>query len=109
LLKEFEDSEATLFVNGSLDPDINDSIVWTGEVLEVDEATGRIFIVVTNPEYRISEGERYFDRFDPQSKLDIDDKTLIVVSEPQLSDGKSVLAENGSVVGSIETIDNSSD
>lgn len=50
LLKEFEDSETTLFVSGSLDPDINDSIVRTGEVLEVDEATGRIFIVVTNPE-----------------------------------------------------------
>jgi hypothetical protein len=39
LLKEFEDSEATLFVYGSLDPDINESIVWTGEVLKVDEAT----------------------------------------------------------------------
>ena len=29
LLKVFQDSEATLFVNDSLDPDIDDSIVWT--------------------------------------------------------------------------------
>ena len=50
-LKEFEESQATFFKNGSLDPEIEDSIVWSGEVLEVDEATGRIFIVVANPEH----------------------------------------------------------
>ena len=40
LLREFEDTQETFFENGSLDPDIEDSIVWSGEVLEVDEATG---------------------------------------------------------------------
>ena len=65
LLQEFEDSEATFFENGSLDPDIDDSIVWSGEVLEVDEAKSRIFIVVASPEHRPRRGSFYVRPFNP--------------------------------------------
>lgn len=64
LLREFEDSQATFFVNGSIDPDIDDSIVWSGEVLEVDEATGRIFIIVADPEHPPSRGTFYIRPFE---------------------------------------------
>lgn len=70
LLREFEDSQATFFENGSNDPDIDDSIVWSGEVLEVDEATGRIFIVVTNPEYPPRRGSFYVKPFEFLAFLD---------------------------------------
>ena len=70
LLKEFEDSQATFFENGSIEPDIDDSIVWSGEVLEVDEATGRIFIVVTNPEHPPRCGSFYVRPFEFLAFLD---------------------------------------
>ncbi|WP_166820077.1 AAA domain-containing protein [Thalassoroseus pseudoceratinae] len=64
LLREFEDAEDSFFENGSIDPDIDDSIVWSGEVLEVDEATGRIFVVVTNPEHPPRRGSFYVRPFE---------------------------------------------
>ncbi len=70
LLKEFEESQATLFENGSIDPEINDSIVWSGEVLEVDEATGRIFVVVNNPEFPPRRGSFYVRPFEFLAFLD---------------------------------------
>ncbi len=70
LLKEFEESEATFFENGSVDPEVNDSIVWFGEILEVDETTGRIFIVVNNPEYPPRRGSFYVRPFEFLAFLD---------------------------------------
>lgn len=70
LLREFEDSEASFFVNGSIDPDIEDSIVWSGEVLEVDEATGRIFIIVSDPERPPRRGSLYVRPFEFLAFLD---------------------------------------
>lgn len=64
LLREFEDSQATIFENDFHDPDIEDSIVWSGEVLEVDEATGRIFVVVANPEHPPRRGTFYVRPFE---------------------------------------------
>lgn len=70
LLQEFEDSQATLFENGSIDPDIDDSIVWSGEVLEVDEATGRIFVVLSDPEFPPRRGSFYVRPFEFLAFLD---------------------------------------
>lgn len=70
LLREFEDSAATAFVNGSIDPDIDDSILWSGEVLEVDEATGRVFIVVSDPEHVPCRGSFYVRPFEFLTFLD---------------------------------------
>ncbi len=50
---------------------------------------------------RISEGERYGDRFDPPSELDSDETTLLAISEPRL-DGASVRTASGAVVGQVE-------
>ncbi|MEZ6087820.1 MAG: hypothetical protein R3C05_07325 [Pirellulaceae bacterium] len=87
LLKEFEDSEATSFENGSIDPDIDDSIVWSGEVLEVDEATGRIFVVVANPEHPPRRGSFYVRPFEFLQFLDR------IFNEPEFTDAQSVLSE----------------
>ncbi|MCC6511619.1 MAG: AAA family ATPase, partial [Pirellulaceae bacterium] len=70
LLTEFESSQATRFTNGSLDPAIDDSILWSGEVLEVDEATGRIFVIVTAPEHPPTRGSFYVRPFEFLSFLD---------------------------------------
>ena len=70
LLKEFEDSEATFFENGYHDPDIEDSILWSGEVLEVDPASGRIFIVVSDPEHPPQQGSFYVRPFQFLAFLD---------------------------------------
>ncbi|TWU49318.1 AAA domain-containing protein [Rubripirellula reticaptiva] len=85
LLKEFEDSQATFFENGSIDPDIDDSIVWSGEVLEVDEASGRIFIVVSNPEHPPRRGSFYVRPFEFLAFLDA------VYNEPAFTEIRSML------------------
>lgn len=87
LLKEFEGSEATFFENGSLDPDIDDSIVWSGEVLEVDEAEGRIFIVVSDPEHPPRRGSFYVRPFEFLQFLDR------IFNEPEFKDAQAELAE----------------
>ncbi len=64
VLKECEEHQEA-FVDNCYDaPEIDDSIVWSGEVLEVDEATGRIFIVVSNPEYPPRQGSFYIRPFE---------------------------------------------
>ena len=84
-LKEFEKSQATFFKNGSLDPEIEDSIVWSGEVLEVDEATGRIFIVVANPEHPPHNGSFYVRPFEFLAFLDA------VYNEPSFTEIRGML------------------
>ncbi len=51
LLKEFSSSQAAFSDHTIISPDIDDSILWAGEVLEVDEAAGRIFIETADPEH----------------------------------------------------------
>jgi hypothetical protein len=70
LLTELEAADADLFVHGSLHPDVDDSILWSGEVLEVDEATGRLFIVVQNPEFPPRIGSFYVRPFEFLAFLD---------------------------------------
>ena len=70
LLKEFEQDQADMYQHGSLDPDVDDSIIWSGEVLEVDEATGRIFIVVATPEFPPRCGSFYVRPFEFLAFLD---------------------------------------
>ena len=85
LVSECEDSEASLFLNGSLDPEIVDSILWTGEVLEVDEATSRIFIVVSHPEHRPRCGTFYVRPFEFLAFLNA------VYNEPEFESIRSYL------------------
>ncbi|MCU0710564.1 MAG: AAA domain-containing protein, partial [Pirellula sp.] len=42
----------------------SDSVLWTGEVLEVDESTGRIFVSVSNPEFPPTKGSFYVRPFE---------------------------------------------
>ena len=51
VLKEFAENPEALFVDDTDDVDIKDPIVWSGEILEVDETNGRIDVCVSNPEY----------------------------------------------------------
>ncbi len=64
LLKEFEQDQADPYLHGSLEPDVDDSIVWSGEILEVDEATGRIYIVISDPHYPPRTGAFYVRPFE---------------------------------------------
>ncbi len=51
LLKEFAEDADSFVTSDDQDLDIDDSIIWKGEVLEVDEAKGRIYVCVTDPEH----------------------------------------------------------
>ncbi len=46
------------------DHEESDSVLWSGEVLEVDEATGRIFVSVSNPEFPPTTGSFYIRPFE---------------------------------------------
>ncbi|XZE21134.1 AAA domain-containing protein [Pirellulaceae bacterium SH449] len=48
----------------SEDDEAEDSILWSGEVLEVDEAGGRIFVSVSNPEYPPTKGSFFVRPFE---------------------------------------------
>lgn len=61
---------ASLFDDGIVTPDIDDSIVWTGKILEVDEAAGRIFIAIENPDYPPRRGSFYVRPFEYLAFLD---------------------------------------
>lgn len=64
LLKEFADDPKSLFEDGSDDMEIEDSTLWSGEILEVDEATGRIFVIVSDPEHPPTTGSFYVRPFE---------------------------------------------
>jgi len=63
-MKEDADDQKTLFNRVSDEPEIDDSVLWQGEILEVDEATGRIFVCVTNPEHPPRKGSFYVRPFE---------------------------------------------
>jgi superfamily I DNA/RNA helicase len=69
-LKAFEDDPEASGAVELLEPHEDPSVVWKGEVLEVDEATGRIFVVVTNPESPPRRGSFYVKPFEFLSFLD---------------------------------------
>jgi superfamily I DNA/RNA helicase len=64
VLREFAENPRNLFHCDADEPEIEDSILWSGEILEVDEANGRIFVCVSNPEKRPITGSFYVRPFD---------------------------------------------
>jgi len=64
LLKEFADEQKTFFEKENDELEIEDSILWSGEILEVDEAAGRIFVCVSNPEHPPTTGSFYVRPFE---------------------------------------------
>ncbi len=64
LLKEFADDQRTSFEEDNADLELDDSVLWSGEVLEVDEAAGRIFVCVSDPEYPPTTGSFYVRPFE---------------------------------------------
>jgi superfamily I DNA/RNA helicase len=69
-LKAFEDEPEATVSFDSLEPTEGVSVSWKGEVLEVDEATGRIFVVVTDPEAPPRRGSFYVRPFEFLAFLD---------------------------------------
>ncbi|MDG1874557.1 MAG: AAA domain-containing protein [Mariniblastus sp.] len=70
LLNEFERSQTTIFDNSLDQTESDDSMMWSGEVLEIDEATGRIFVSVSDPERPPRCGSFYVRPFEFLSFLD---------------------------------------
>ena len=64
LLNEFAEDSEGLFDDGSDVPDIEDSVLWSGEILEVDEAAGRIYVCVADPEHPPVTGTFYVRPFE---------------------------------------------
>jgi superfamily I DNA/RNA helicase len=60
----FRPLSLTRFEGDSGDPDIDDSVVWAGELLEVDEASGRIFVATTDPKHPPRRGSFYVKPFE---------------------------------------------
>ncbi|QDV10284.1 ATP-dependent RecD-like DNA helicase [Rosistilla oblonga] len=85
--KDFKNSDGSLYHNPSLTPEIDDSIVWTGELLEVDEAQGRIFVAVADPEHPPRRGSFYVRPFEFLQFLDR------IFNGPEFCDAQSQLAE----------------
>ncbi|GIX00561.1 MAG: hypothetical protein KatS3mg111_3893 [Pirellulaceae bacterium] len=52
------------FPEGNDEVEIDDSIVWMGEILEVDDATGRIFVIVADPEHPPTTGSFFVRPFE---------------------------------------------
>lgn len=63
-LKEFEEDQSSFLADSDDEIEIQDSILWSGEVLEVDESEGKIFICVTNPEFPPTTGSFYVRPFE---------------------------------------------
>lgn len=64
VMKEDLGEQKTLFDHQGSEPEIDDSILWTGEILEVDEAQGRVFVCVTDPEHPPRKGSFYVRPFE---------------------------------------------
>ncbi|MCI5221792.1 MAG: AAA family ATPase, partial [Candidatus Electrothrix sp. AR4] len=70
LLKTFSSSQAAFIDHDVITPDIDNSILWSGEVLEVDEAAGRIFIATADPEHPPRRGSFYVRPYEFLACLD---------------------------------------
>lgn len=64
VLKEDTNEQKSLFDQDRDEPEIDDSTLWRGEILEVDEATGRIFVCVSDPEHPPRKGSFYVRPFE---------------------------------------------
>ena len=61
-MSDFADDPGEPFDNGGAG--IDDSMVWSGEILEVDETSGRIFMTGTDPEHPPTTGTFYVRPFE---------------------------------------------
>ena len=61
-MREFSENPGETFDDG--DVDIDDSMLWSGEILEVDDTAGRIYISVTDPEFPPATGSFYVRPFE---------------------------------------------
>ena len=64
VLKEFAERPESAFGGGADAVEVEDSILWAGEVVEVDEASGRIFVSVPDPEHPPTTGSFYVRPFE---------------------------------------------
>lgn len=63
-LKEFESNQSEFLDDSNDEIEIQDSIIWSGEVLEVDETEGKIYICVADPEFPPTTGSFYVRPFE---------------------------------------------
>lgn len=63
-LKDFEEDQSSFLDDNDDDLEITDSILWSGEILEVDEAEGKIYVCVSNPEFPPTTGSFYVRPFE---------------------------------------------
>jgi KaiC/GvpD/RAD55 family RecA-like ATPase len=63
-LKAFEEDQTAFLDDNDDEIEIKDSILWSGEILEVDESEGKIFVCVSNPEFPPTTGSFYVRPFE---------------------------------------------
>lgn len=64
VMPEDPEDQNPLFDLHEDEPEIADSILWTGEILEVDEATSRIFVCCSDPEHPPRNGSFFVRPFE---------------------------------------------
>jgi len=69
-MRDFSDKTASDYDNWASECEIQDSILWAGEVLEVDETNGWIFVSVADPEHPPTTGSFYVRPFEFLAFLD---------------------------------------
>jgi superfamily I DNA/RNA helicase len=83
-LTDFEEAGEDDFDGDS--PEIEDSILWSGEILEVDEAVGRLFVSVADPEHPPMAGSFYVRPFEFLAFLNA------IYNEPEFEQVRSVVS-----------------
>jgi len=87
VMKEDVNEQKSLFDQDDDEPEGYDSILWRGEILEVDEATGRIFVCVTDPEHPPRKGSFYVRPFEFLAFLNA------IYNEPAFDNARSLLPD----------------
>src|SRR5271157_4501459 len=98
-LKEFEQGQKNYFDDET--PEVEDSILWSGEILEVDETNGRLFVSVFDSEHPPTTGSFYVRPFEFLAFLNA------IYNEPAFEEFRSLLpgrllAAGGNVHPSVE-------
>ncbi len=86
-LKEFDLEQRTYFDSEFPEAEIEDSLLWHGEVVEVDETGGRLFVVVANRDRPPTAGSFYVRPFEFLAFLNS------VYNEPAFEQLREVLPE----------------
>ncbi|MBR9804570.1 protein kinase [bacterium] len=102
----FTESETRLYLNGKLvanGPGSAEGIPANFVIGNVGQNNLLYYFRGQVRSVRISERERYIDRFKPAAKLIRDETTLLAISEPRLED-EAVLAADGTAFGQAERV-----